>query len=163
MGYTLRQFNTEGKFSQALTFDALKRAVPLDTIKDVLSQEGVKEQRERKLHMVVTVLVVIAMHLYSQLALHHVMRKIVQGLRFVWQEPTYALPKASTLTYRRYQLGGRHHSSRDQGAFPQVQSVYLAECGTHAIVNAGFWPCHTSERVGGFRMVRSLTPGMLLM
>jgi len=39
----------------------------------------------------------------------------------------------------------------------------LIECGTHAIVDAGFWPTQTSERVGGFRLLRSLEPGMLLM
>jgi hypothetical protein len=58
---------------------------------------------------------------------------------------------------------GRHVSGRGASAFPQLQCVYLAECGTHAIVDAGFWPCHTSERVGGFRLLRSLTPGMLVM
>jgi hypothetical protein len=58
---------------------------------------------------------------------------------------------------------GRHHSDRGASAFPQVQGVYLVECGTHGIVDAGFWPCHTSERVGGFRMLRSVGPGMLVM
>jgi len=58
---------------------------------------------------------------------------------------------------------GRHRSQRGASAFPQVQGVYLVECGTHALVDAGFWPCHTSERVGGFRMLRSLEPGMLVM
>jgi hypothetical protein len=58
---------------------------------------------------------------------------------------------------------GRHISDRGASAFPQVQCVYLAECGTHAIVDAGFWPCHTSERVGGFRMLRSVAAGMLVM
>jgi hypothetical protein len=29
-----------------------------------------------------------------------------------------------------------------------VQGVYLVECRPHGIVDAGFWPCHTSERVG---------------
>jgi hypothetical protein len=37
------------------------------------------------------------------------------------------------------------------------------ECGTHAVVDAGFWPCHTSERVGGFRLLRSVQRGMLLL
>jgi hypothetical protein len=37
------------------------------------------------------------------------------------------------------------------------------ECGTHAVVDAGFWPYHTSERVGEFRLLRSVTPGMLAM
>jgi hypothetical protein len=40
--------------------------------------------------------------------------------------------------------------------------VYLAECGTHAIVDAGFWPCHVSERVGGLRLLRSVGPDMLV-
>ena len=58
---------------------------------------------------------------------------------------------------------GRHYTDRGEAAYPQVQCVYLAECGTHAIVDAGFWPIHTSERVGGRRMLRSVTDGMLVM
>ena len=58
---------------------------------------------------------------------------------------------------------GRHQSDRGPSAFSQVQGVYLVECGTHAIVDVGFWPYHTSERVGGFRLLRSVKPGMLLM
>jgi hypothetical protein len=58
---------------------------------------------------------------------------------------------------------GRHTGARGDSAFPQVQGVYLLECGTHAIVDAGFWPCHTSERVGGLRLLRSVTAGMLLL
>jgi Insertion element 4 transposase N-terminal/Transposase DDE domain len=58
---------------------------------------------------------------------------------------------------------GRPSTGRGEGAFPQVQGVYLIECGTHAIVDAGFWPCHTSERVGGLRLLRSVSEGMLLM
>ncbi len=46
---------------------------------------------------------------------------------------------------------GRHTSTRGASAFPQVQGVYLVECGTHVVTDAGFWPCHTSERRGGFR------------
>ena len=64
---------------------------------------------------------------------------------------------------------GRHHSDRGASAFPQVQGVYLSECGTHARPpcgrrrDAGFWPCHTSERVGAFRLLRSVGVGMLLL
>lgn len=57
----------------------------------------------------------------------------------------------------------RHTGGRGDSAFPQVQGVYLLECGTHAIVDAGFWPCHTSERVGGLRLLRAVTAGMLLL
>jgi len=58
---------------------------------------------------------------------------------------------------------GRHHTDRGAAAYPQVRCVYLAECGTHVMVDAGFWPIHTSERVGGHRLLRSLTAGMLVM
>ncbi len=58
---------------------------------------------------------------------------------------------------------GRHAGARGARAFPQLQGVYLVECGTHAVVDAGFWPCHTSERVGGFRLLRSVARGMLVL
>ena len=58
---------------------------------------------------------------------------------------------------------GRPDSGRGQSAFPQVQGVYLSECGTHAVIDAGFWPCHTSERVGALRLLRSVGAGMLLL
>ncbi len=57
---------------------------------------------------------------------------------------------------------GRHQGDRGASAFPQAQGVYLIECGTHAVTDAGFWPCHTSERIGGFRVLRSVGPGMLV-
>jgi hypothetical protein len=58
---------------------------------------------------------------------------------------------------------GRLHGKRGPAAFPQVQGVYLVEVGSHALIDAGFWPIHTSERVGGFRLLRSVTPEMLVM
>ena len=58
---------------------------------------------------------------------------------------------------------GRPGSGRGQGAFPQMRCVYLAECGTHAIIDAGFWPLSTTEKLGGHRLLRSVTAGMLLM
>jgi Insertion element 4 transposase N-terminal/Transposase DDE domain len=58
---------------------------------------------------------------------------------------------------------GRHTGSRGASAFPQVQGMYLVECGTHAIVEAGFWPCQTSEHRAVRRLVRAVTPDMLVM
>ncbi|HEY7712708.1 MAG TPA: transposase domain-containing protein, partial [Candidatus Entotheonella sp.] len=81
--------------------------MPLQTIQDVLNQQGVQVQRERKLNMVVTVWIVIAMNLFAHLSIGHVMRKLARGLRFVWPDPSYRLPKAHAFTYRRYQLGAR--------------------------------------------------------
>jgi hypothetical protein len=61
------------------------------------------------------------------------------------------------------QAFGRQKTPRGQSAFPQLKGVYLVECGTHAIVDAGFWPIHRSERTGGLRVLRSVGAGMLVM
>ena len=213
MGYKLREIAAESKFSQELTLDAIPRAVPLSEIQAALAEEAVCAQQERKLNMVMTVLVMIAMNLYPRISMGAVLKQIAKGLRYIWPDPEYAVAQASAFSYRRYQLGprplanlfhrvcrpiatpttigaflgglrlmaldgtvedvpdtpanvavfGRHPGDRGDSTFPQVQAVYLVECGTHAIVDAGFWPCQTSERVGGFRMLRSLTPDMLIM
>ena len=191
----------------------IERIVPRTTIARVLAAEGLQTERERKLNLLVTVLLIIMMNIYTTDPIGAVLEKIVQGLRYIWPDPDYQVANASAISYRRYQVGarplvalfqqvcqpmatpetpgaflfglrlmaldgttedvadtpanaaafGRHQSGRGASAFPQIKGVYLAECGTHAIVDAGFWPCHTSERVGGFRLLRSVTAGMLLM
>ena len=191
----------------------IEKIVPQATIAAVLAAEGRFTERERKLNLLVTVLLVIMMNLYPTDAIGAVLEKMAQGLRYIWPDPDYQVPNASAVSYRRDQVGarpvvalfhqvcqplaepdtpgaflfglrlmaidgttediadtpanvaafGRHESDRGPSAFPQVKGVYLVECGTHAIVDAGFWPVKTSERVGGFRMLRSVTAGMLLM
>jgi hypothetical protein len=58
---------------------------------------------------------------------------------------------------------GRQTGSRGDSAFPQMRCVYLCECGTHAICDAGAWPYTIGERNGGLRMLRSVRPGMLVL
>ena len=58
---------------------------------------------------------------------------------------------------------GRQTGSRGDSAFPQMRCVYLCECGTHAICDAGAWPYTVGERKGGLRMLRSVGPGMLVL
>jgi hypothetical protein len=213
LGFKLREIEAESKFCRELTLEALGRAIPLAEVQAVLAESGGRVRRERKLNMLVIVFVTIAMNLYSRVSIGAVLRKLAQGLRYVWPDPDLALPNDSAISQRRYQLGarplvalfhrlcrplatpetpgaflfglrlmaldgtgedvadtpenaaafGRWPGSRSDSAFPQLQVVYLAECGTHAIVDAGVWPCRTSERVGGLRMLRSLAPGMLIL
>lgn len=213
MGYKLRQIEAESKFSQELNLALIERIVPRETIRAVLAAAGCQTKRERKLNLLVTVLLVIMMNIYTTDPIEEVLKKIAQGLRYIWPDPDYEVANASAISYRRSQLGarpmvalfhevcqplatpetpgaflfglrlvaldgtsedvadtpanaavfGRHHSDRGSSAFPQVKGVYLVECGTHAIIDAGFWPCHTSERVGGFRVLRSVESGMLVM
>jgi hypothetical protein len=58
---------------------------------------------------------------------------------------------------------GGHHGGRGTSNFPQVRVSYLIECGTHRIVDACFWPYHVAERAGAWRLLRSLSAGMLLL
>ncbi len=59
---------------------------------------------------------------------------------------------------------GRHCSGyHGEAAFPQGQVIFLAEIGTHAIIDAGIWPVHVSERLGAKRMLRSVTADMLVL
>lgn len=57
----------------------------------------------------------------------------------------------------------RQTGSRGDSAFPQMRAVYLCECGTHAICDAGTWPYLVGERKGGLRVLRSVGPGMLVL
>jgi hypothetical protein len=57
---------------------------------------------------------------------------------------------------------GRPASSRgEQSAFPQARVVALAECVTHAILDAATGPCSTSEIEMARELVARLKPGML--
>lgn len=58
---------------------------------------------------------------------------------------------------------GRSETDRGKSAWPQVRGVYLCECGTHAVVDVGFWPYATGEQTGAPRLLRSVGAGMLLM
>ena len=213
MGFRIREIEVERKFSSTLTMDAFGQAVPRETIGRVLERAGVREQRERKLTLVMVVFVLIAMNLYVSRSIGSVVRKVAQGLRLLWADVCITVAGDSAIAYRRAQLGapplvalfhevcrpiairetpgaflfglrvmaidgttedvadtpanvavfGRHRSGRGASAFPQLKGVYLVECGTHVIVDAGFWPCHCNERVGGKWMLRSVEAGMLVM
>jgi hypothetical protein len=213
MGFTIREMDAACKFSHSLTVEALGRAIPQRAIEQALAHHAIAPDRVRKLTLVLTVWLVIALHVYPTVAIGGVLRKLARGLRFIWPDPALPLPTDSALAYRRAQLGarpivtlfqqvcqpmatphtrgawlfglrlmaidgttedvpdtpanaamfGRHSSARGASAFPQLQGVYLVEVGTHAVVDCGFWPCHTSERVGGFRLLRSVGRGMLVL
>jgi len=59
---------------------------------------------------------------------------------------------------------GRMSSGKHQSPFPQVRCVYLAEVGTHAIVDAVFAPCRVAEqRLAPLLLSRAVQPGMLVL
>lgn len=213
MGYKIREIETERKFCEELSLDALIGSIPRHEIEAVLREADAFEQRHRRLGMIAVVLLIIALHIYSRLSIDHVFKRLGKGLRFIWSDPDWKMPEASALSYRRYQLGarpivalfhrvcrplanegapgafafglrlkaidgtvedvpdtrdnarafGRSGSDRGASAFPQVQGVYLIECGTRAVIDAGFWPYRVSERRGGDRLMRSVGEGDLIL
>jgi hypothetical protein len=213
MGFSLRTIANEMRFPEAVSLNALEQAIPQTTVEAVIADLGVGERRIRKLSAVMTLLLCVAMGLFTNTALEQVLSKMVKGLRYIWPEHDYRTANKSAISQARQRLGarpvvelfhrvcrplateqtrgaflfslhlmavdgttedvpdtpanvtyfGRHHGDRGDSAFPQMQAVYLCECGTHAICDAGFWPCHTSERPGGVRMLRSVEEGDLVM
>ena len=105
MGFTIREIDAECKFSQTLTVDALDRALPQHAIHAALAQHGITTARVRKLTLVLTVWLIIALHLYPTVSIAGVLRKLARGLRFIWPDPSLPLPTDSALAYRRAQLG----------------------------------------------------------
>ena len=62
------------------------------------------------------------------------------------------------------QYFGRLSSGKNQSPFPQVRCLYLAEVGTHAIVDAVFAPCRVAEqRLAAVVLSRSVQAGMLVL
>jgi hypothetical protein len=213
MERSLRPIDPLVHVTEEATLEALGQTLARTRIEAVLKAHGVVEQRVRKLTIVLTVLVCIAMNLFTEEAIDDVLGKLMQGPRFLRPDDDLRLARASAICQRRQQLGvkpmvalfqevcqplatpatrdaflgglrlmaidgvtedvpdtpanaryfGRAHGARGDSAFPQVRAVYLCECGTHAICDAGFWPYATSERVGGLRVLRSVGPGMLVM
>jgi hypothetical protein len=59
---------------------------------------------------------------------------------------------------------GRMSSGKHQSPFPQVRCVYLAEVGSHAMVDAVFAPCRVAEqRLAPLVLSRAMQPGMLVL
>lgn len=214
MGFMIRQIDENAKLTEEVSLAAIQTVIPNSTLAEVVTDLAVREKRRRKLPAEFTLLFVVAMNMFSHLALHQVLIKLLKGLRLIWPDSDFLTATKGAICQARYRVGarpmvelfhrvckpmatkatpgaflfglrlmavdgatedvpdtpenakafGRHTAGeRGDGAFPQVKAVYLSECGTHAVIDAGFWPCRTSERTVGRRLLRSVSEGMLLM
>lgn len=209
----IRQIEASAKITDEMRLEAIESAVPYETVQAVVQDHGLQRKRKRQLSAEMGLLLDIGMSLFSELSLEQVLRKLVQGLRYVWPEAEFRPASKGAISQLRYQQGarpmvdlfhrvchplatsatpgafvkglrlmgidgvvdtladtpenerafGRHTSGRGEAGFPQEQGVILVEIGTHAIVDAGLWPVHTSERIGAKRLLRSVEPGMLVL
>jgi hypothetical protein len=209
----IRQIDPNAKLADEVSMEALHAAVPHATVRAVVADLNIVEQRRRKLPAELTMLLGVAMNIFTAHSLEDVLHQLLKGLRLLWPDPDFVAANKSAISKARYRLGasplvelfhrvckpmategtqgaflfglramaldgtsedlpdtvenarafGRPGGNRGQGAFPQVKGVYLAECGTHAIIDAGFWPCRTGEDGCARRLLRSVTEDMLLM
>jgi hypothetical protein len=83
MERSLRPINSVVHITEEATLEALGQTLACTRIETVLTVLGVVEQRARKLTMVLTVLVCIAMNLFTKEAIDDVLGKLMQGPRFL--------------------------------------------------------------------------------
>lgn len=105
IGYSIREFESECKFTRALQMDALYQVISPQAIADALSDTGRRTRRERKLNLVITVCVIVALYLFPHCSVGRVLMKLAQGVRLLWGNGEYPLPGESALSYRRDQVG----------------------------------------------------------
>jgi len=213
MPFSLQQIPSDSKLTHLFRVEILEQLYPREEVVDLLSRAHSWEERERKLSQVMIVYYVIGLSLLRRLNLAATFRWLARGLRWLWPEPTLALPTAGALVYRRKQLGitvlrllfrrtcqpmatpetkgafgfglrlmaidgtldevadtpanalhfGRLTTGKRASPFPQVRCLYLAEAGTHAIVDAVLAPCRVSEQRLAPTLLRSLEPDMLVL
>ena len=60
-------------------------------------------------------------------------------------------------------FGRRGVNKGEQSAFPQARVVAIAECGSHAIIDAAVGPCTTGENTLAAELIGRLRPGTLLL
>jgi hypothetical protein len=209
----IRQLVADAKLSGCVELNVIEKVVPQATLEAVIGAHGLQRKRQRKLSAAMGLLVWIGLYLFQASSQTQVMRKLIQGVRFLaemgedlpvskgaicqlrYRQGANAMadlfhrvcqPMAQAATpgafYHGYRLMGmdgtdemvadspanvaffgRHTSGRGEAAFPQLKAVHLVEIGTHAIIDSGAWPVHSSEKTIGKRLVRSLRPGMLVM
>jgi hypothetical protein len=212
--------NSDGEHGRAdrltdrIGLGVLTRLVHRDLIDEVLIDTGKVERRRRVLPARVVVYFVLAMTLFFDDAYEEVMRKLVEGLRFLrsWDED-WQVPTSSALCQARARLGaeplrelyqrvacplagtgtsgawladlrvmaidgvqldvpdtvdndeefGRGASKGLDGPYPKVKVLGLAECGTHAVIDAHLGGVHVDERDLARPLLASIEPGMLVL
>jgi hypothetical protein len=93
-------------FTDGISIGVLTRLVHRDLVDDVLAETGRREKRSRLLPARVVVYFVLAMCLFCEDAYEEVMRKLVNGLRFLgtWRDG-WRVPTTGAISQARQRLG----------------------------------------------------------
>ena len=108
MGFSLRTIAGSIRFPEAVSLNMLEQVIPQATVEAVITDLGVREQRMRKLPAVVTLLLCVAMGLFTNISLEQVLKKMVKGLRYIWPgDQDYRTANKSAICQARYRIGAR--------------------------------------------------------
>ena len=106
MGFRLRQIAENVRFPEAVTLNMFEHIMPQATVEAVIQDFGVQEQRVRKLPAALVLLLCVASGLFTNTASHQVLRKMIQGIRYIWPgDEDYISANKSALCQARYRLG----------------------------------------------------------
>ena len=153
--YRIREIEMKGEFSDEVTLGAMDKVVSRTQIMAILTGCGVEATRVKKMDMLLTVMVVIGMGLYQRISIGTVMKKIVQGVRLLWDDGEYEVAGDSAISTRRYQLGSAALKELFKAvcrpmATPQTQGAFFEGLRLMAIDSAQQDVPDTAENVAKF-------------
>jgi hypothetical protein len=105
MERSLRQVDASVHWTQEVTLEMLGRVITRAQVDSILEALQLTELRVRKLTMVVTIWLCIAMNLYTEESIDSVMTKLAAGPRFLRTMDNIEAAGASAICQRRQQLG----------------------------------------------------------
>src|SRR5713101_5513242 len=91
LSFMVRAGAPGAKFTDTIALEALERVVPPALLQAAAAEAAVPTVRRRKLPADVTLLLCLAMSLWTHEALTVVLDKMVHGLRLFWPDPDIAL------------------------------------------------------------------------
>ncbi|MPZ00141.1 MAG: IS4 family transposase, partial [Actinophytocola sp.] len=99
---------SDGQLTDRVAIGVLTRVVPRDLVDEVLNYTGKNEKRARLLPARVVVYYVLALTLFSGDAYEEVLRKLVNGLRFLraWRTE-WDVPTTGAISKARIRLGAK--------------------------------------------------------
>ena len=105
MPFSVRHFAEDDKLCHHMSLEVLQDLFPLKAVEQVLTDCHAWEKRERALNMVTIIYLIIALTLFPRLTVAGVLRRLASGARFLWPDPSIAIPTDSAICQRRQQLG----------------------------------------------------------
>jgi len=129
--------NSTRPLCESVTLEALGRVLPRELVETVLQDTGAITPRVKKLDLVLTVFLVVAMSLFTRESQWHVLQILLHALRALWPKEV-TLPVRSASCYRRAQLGARpmaalFHRVCQPMATPQTHGAFLNDLRLMAI------------------------------